>query len=242
MPDKRSHRGPHPEDERLFAASVLPELRRAVADLSWMMTRGYAEKSALKLVGDRFNLTERQRIAVMRCSCSDFALARRRSHELTRDQVAGRTLLLDGYNVLTTIEAALAGGVILEGRDGCYRDMASMHGTFRKVQETGPAIEMLGETLASLAVSGCVLFLDSPVSNSGRLKKIIADIAAARGWDWQLELVMNPDPILCEAEDIVATADSVILDRCRRWFNLARVTVAAGVPYVRMVNTSSPAA
>jgi hypothetical protein len=29
------------------------------------------------------------------------------------------------------VEAALAGGVILACRDGAYRDMASIHGTWR---------------------------------------------------------------------------------------------------------------
>ena len=42
-----------------------------MADFSWLLTRGYAEKGALKLVGDRFSLTERQRLAVMRSACSD---------------------------------------------------------------------------------------------------------------------------------------------------------------------------
>ena len=54
--------------------------------------------------------------------------------------VANRELWIDGYNALTTIESALSGSVILRARDGCYRDMASMHGTYRKVQETVPAI------------------------------------------------------------------------------------------------------
>ena len=46
---------------------------------------------------------------------------------------------------MTTIEAALSGGVILAARDGAYRDMASMHGTYRKVAETLPALELLGD-------------------------------------------------------------------------------------------------
>jgi hypothetical protein len=66
MPDKRTHRGPHPSDVKLFAENVLPDLRTAVADYSLLLTKGYAEKSALKLVGDKFSLTERQRVAVMR--------------------------------------------------------------------------------------------------------------------------------------------------------------------------------
>ena len=61
MPDKRCHRGAHPEDARLFDESKWPVLRSAVADLSWLLTRGYAERSGLKVVGDHFQLESRQR-------------------------------------------------------------------------------------------------------------------------------------------------------------------------------------
>ena len=76
-----------------------------------------------------------------RCACSD--AGRRRGgarSQVDAEQLRGRPLWLDGYNVLTTIEAALAGGVILAARDGAYRDMASMHGSYRKVAETLPGL------------------------------------------------------------------------------------------------------
>ena len=74
MPDKRTHRGKHPADDRLFAEDRLDSLRTATAEYSWLLTRGYAHESALKLVGDRHDLTARQRVAVMRSACSDQAL------------------------------------------------------------------------------------------------------------------------------------------------------------------------
>jgi len=230
VPDKRTHRGPHPEDVESFAPPVWPTLRKAVADLSWLLSGGYADKSALKLVGDRYSLTQRQRMAVRRCACSDFAITRRRQHEVHRDDVADETLLLDGYNVLTTVEAGLAGGMIIAGRDGCYRDLASMHGTFRQVSETIPAVELVGRVLADLGVQRCVWYLDRPVSNSGRLKKALLEIAGQNRWDWQVELVNNPDAVLVAGDAIAATADSVILDQCARWFNLARWVTVSSVP------------
>ena len=42
--------------------------------------------------------------------------------------------------------------------------------------------------------------------------------------------MQDPDSILSETDRIVATADSIILDRCREWFNLARETVIHHVP------------
>jgi len=236
VPDTRSHRGPHPEDARLFAEDELPRLRRATADYSWLLSRGYPETSALKLVGDRYRLTARQRVAVARVACSDQQAVRRREHEVYAGQTAGATLWLDGYNVLTTVEAALAGAVVLAGRDGTYRDMASMHGSYRKVAETRPALELIGRTCAELGIRRCTWFLDRPVSNSGRLRTILLDVAAQRGWPWDAELVNDPDPLLCEADSIVATADSVILDHCQWWYNLARETIRRFVPEARVVD------
>ena len=230
MPDTRTHRGPHPDDARLFAPALWPQLQQAAADLCWLLSRGYVTPSALKLVGDRYQLTARQRTAVARCACSEADLARRTAHRVDAERLAGGPLWLDGYNVLTTVEAALAGGVLLAARDGTYRDMASMHGSYRKVAETRPALELIGRQIAALGVSECLWYLDRPVSNSGRLRKLIEELAAAAGWSWHVELVADPDPILAEADPTVATADSVILDRCRAWFNLARETIARHVP------------
>jgi hypothetical protein len=240
MPDKRQHRGAHPQDATLFAPAMWPRLREAVADYSWLLGRRYSAKSALKLVGDRYQLAERQRLAVMRCACSEESLCRRQSHQVTEDELRGQMLLLDGYNVLTTVEAALSGGVILSGLDDCYRDIASMHGTFRRVEETVPAITLLGEALASLGARECLWYLDSPVSNSGRLKEMLLRIAVERGWNWRVELVFNPDPVLAVATEVIATADSVILDQCHQWFNLARSVVARGIPEACVIDLQSP--
>lgn len=238
MPDRRKHRGPHPEDERLFAPRLWPVLRRALDDLCWLLGRGYAEKSSLKLVGDRYDLQARQRTAVRRCACGEVQAARRRSRRLDREHLAGRELWIDGYNVLTTIESAMAGGVVLPGRDGTYRDMASMHGSYRKVAETRPALELLGRVAAAFGLRQCVWWLDSPVSNSGRLKGIMQEVAAERGWQWRVELVGDPDRLLAETDQTIATADSAILDACTAWFNLARETIVLHLPETKVIEIS----
>jgi hypothetical protein len=230
LPDRRAHRGPDPRDRHAFDPSTWPALREAVADLSWLLGRGYAEPSALKLVGDRLSLTERQRAAVRRCACTGAALLRRRQHRRSLDMLRGGSIHIDGFNVLTTIESALGGGVVLVGRDGCYRDLAGVHGTYRKVEETRPALLLLGKFLADRGLSRALWYLDSPVSNSGRLKGEILEAAREKRWRWEVELVFNPDPILIHSEQTVATADSAILDRCAAWVSLARAVVEAAVP------------
>jgi hypothetical protein len=220
MPDKRTHRGPHPEDAKFFAEDKLPALRAAVRDYSQLLTKGYAEKSALKLVGDHFSLTQRQRIAVQRCSCSDSQLTGRRGNQIPAEDIKGKAIAIDGYNVLITIEASLSGAPIFCARDGCFRDLASIHGSYRKVTETIPAIETIAEKLLALGVSHAQWYFDSPVSNSGRLKTIIYELVEKYSWPFDVELLPNPDTELIATDRIVATSDSVILDKCSQWINL----------------------
>ncbi len=226
MPDTRKHRGAHPGDERRFAPDWWPVLRRAVADFSWLLSRGYSENASLKLVGDRYRLDQRQRLAVHRSSCSDQALARRRATERTIEQVRGCDLALDGFNVLTTVEAALAGGILLYGRDGSLRDLAGMHGTYRKVMETVPALRAIGTSLHNtLAVGRVCWYLDRPVSNSLRLAALIRHLAAEHHWPWQVEVLDAVDVRLRETSDVVCTSDAGILDFCRQWFAATRAIV-----------------
>jgi hypothetical protein len=236
LPDTRSHRGPDPRDHEAFRTEAWPALRGAVADLSWLLGRGYAWKSSLKLVGDRWALTERQRLAVARGSCSDAALARRLAHQVPAGAVRDESLEIDGFNLLTTVEAALGGAVVLRGRDGCDRDLAGVHGTYRRVGETLPAIDLLGGLLEELGVARVCWLLDSPVSNSGRLRGLLLEAAKTHAWDWHVDLVPNPDPLLTRSQAVVVTADSVILDGCARWLNLARLAIESRIPQARVVS------
>jgi len=235
MPDKRTHRGPHPEDHESFGSEFQPTLREATTDFCWLLDHGYAHRSSIKLVGDRYALRERQRTAVLRSACLSAERDSRKSREVDATQMAGRSLLIDGYNLLTTVEAALAGGVVLVGRDGAFRDMASIHGHFKFVVETSPALMLIGQTLEDLRLRECVWYLDSPVSNSGRLAALLRETSVAQGWNWRVELTQNPDPILCVCPEIVATADSMILDRCTCWMNLAGEVIRTHVPQAWLV-------
>ncbi len=236
MPDKRSHRGPHPADKKLFAPEAISDLRSALVDFSLLLTKGYAEKSALKLVCDKFSLTERQRLAIMRSSCSDQQLASRNENRIDAKNLTGESIAVDGYNVLITVEAAMSGGVIFAGRDGCFRDLASIHGTYRKVTETIPALQMIAEFLQEIDTGKVLWLLDSPVSNSGRLKTLIGELAEQNKWNWEIELLLSPDAELIKTDLVVGSSDSVILDGCRHWLNLATEIVKQKLPLAWIID------
>lgn len=220
MPDRLRHRGKHPKDNELFAQKQLSVLKQAVDDYSMLLSRNYSSNAALKLVGDHFLLNTRQRKAVERVSVPGSLVTSRYAKSITTSALRKKTICIDGYNQLITVESLLSGAFVFKCRDGSYRDIASIHGTYRKVEETIPAIKLIGRSLRDLDTGPVNWLLDSPISNSGRLKTMLTEIAEEHGWEWQVELNKNPDRILAEVPGPVITSDSWILDQCRSWFNL----------------------
>ncbi|MFK7904618.1 MAG: DUF434 domain-containing protein [Chitinophagales bacterium] len=223
MADKRKHRGQHPKDQNLFAPKFIPILQRATSDLSWLLSNGYAERASLKLVGDRFKLTERQRKAIQGASCSDASKQSRNEKHCSLEALKDSHVFIDGFNLLITLESALSGGFIFKGRDGSRRDLASVHGTYKRVSETIEAIQLVGKILPLLQVQKATWYFDQPVSNSGRLKVLIYEVIEGWGLDWDVQLVYNPDKELVGSpaiDNIVVSADAMVLEGAERWFNL----------------------
>ncbi|WP_176159383.1 DUF434 domain-containing protein [Prosthecobacter debontii] len=212
-----------------------------MADLSWLLSRGYARPSGLKLVGDRYSLIERQRVAVGRAACADANLVRRQHHHSPAKQIQGRRVCIDGFNLLVTLETLLGGGVLLLCRDGCVRDMSSVHGSYHAVAETDRAILMAAEYLQALEIRSAHWLLDSPVSNSGRLAQRLRDLAEERRWPWTVETVLSPDAVLKQTKEaIVITSDAIILDHAQAWYNLAaEIIVHSPTPFSWLMDLRS---
>jgi hypothetical protein len=230
MPNRQRHRGAHPEDLRLFDRSQLARLRAPAQEIVWLLGRGYPLATAVTVVGDHHQLDARQRLALGRALCSPQQRRSRQARAIERTDVRGRTLLIDGFNLIITVEVALSGGLVLECLDGTLRDLAGLRGSYHPVEETDRALDLVGVELADLAPARARIFLDAPVSNSGRLRTRIEARARTFRVPVDVELVPNPDAILARAENAVSS-DSAILDRCPSWINLGRYLVDRHVPH-----------
>lgn len=220
-----SHRGAHPQDSEQFAASELPRLRAAVHDLSWLRTRGYGS-AALKLVGDRYRLKRRQRNALSRSACTDQEKERRREALVHPQDLAGQYLEIDAFNVLISVEGALGGAYLFVGRDQAIRDVNPLRGTYRVVQETGPALRALCQTLQELDVEGVTWHLDEQVSNVGRVKSKLQQVAPRSDMTWRVSVKRDVDEALKQARSPVATSDSAIVDASRAWIHLEETVIS----------------
>lgn len=220
-----SSRGPHPEDHEQFGPDQVSTLRAAVHDLAWLRSRGYGDSSSLKMVGDRYRLKRRQRNAVARSACSNVERAHRLVRRREPASLAGRWIDVDGFNVLISVEGMLGGAYLFLGRDCAFRDVNPVQGTYRSVEETIPAIRAIGTAMENLGVAGVSWWLDSHVSNVGRIKTRLADLAPPT-IDWTIATREGVDEKVVERNRVVATSDSAILDRVDAWCSVEQIVLS----------------
>ena len=215
---KDVRRGYHEEDHKLFGEEACRTLSVCAEDITYLLNRGYPYKSAITFVGNHYLLAERQRTALLRVCAGDEMLQKRKEKQLT-DLPEGCTVHIDAFNAVVLMETALSGSMVLLGRDGCYRDLSGLAGTYTVIQKTDPAIERIICKLQEHNVKEAVFWVDAPVSNSGRLKQHIAETAEKLAFPIDIQMVRNADSELKKQENVIS-GDSVVIAECISWYNL----------------------
>ncbi|WP_326982317.1 DUF434 domain-containing protein [Chryseobacterium sp. MYb264] len=216
------NRGKNTGDDDLFGSEKqIEKLKKAVRDVKYLLSHGYAEKASCDLAGNRYRLKTRQIQAFRGAAASEAQIIERKAKELGASDLENKTVYLDGFNIVILLESLLSGAYIFQGLDGCYRDLSGVHGTYKRVNQTLEVIEMIGSLFQQLRLGKIIWIFDQPVSNSGRIKQMIEEFAQGKALNWEVYLEFNPDRFLVENAGIVVSSDAWILDNCGHWFNLA---------------------
>ncbi|MGG5209832.1 DUF434 domain-containing protein [Chryseobacterium sp. MIQD13] len=215
------NRGKNTGDDTLFGSQKqIDKLKMAVQDMMYLLSRDYPEKASSELAGNRYRMKTRQIQALRGASASEKQIEDRKCRQLEVSELKNKVLYLDGFNVLILMESLLSGAYIFEGSDGCFRDLSGVHGTYKRVNQTLRAVELIAAFFQKAEVQKLIWIFDKPVSNSGRIKQIIYDFAVENNLNWEAELEYNPDKFLAEKSQIAVSSDAWILDNCKQWFNL----------------------
>ena len=213
-------RGYVPEDERNFAPEAIHIMQTASRHVRYLINEGYDLKQASTFVGNHFLLSERQRLAIMRSLATNEQLAGRRDRQVQITDLDDKEVWIDGFNTIITLEVMFSEGILFECMDGTIRDLAALRGTYRLIPETSEAVRMMLHILQEARISKATILLDEPVSNSGRLKALIADIGEEFGFGLDIQILRDVDRSLYGRENVI-TSDSVVMDHCVSWVNLA---------------------
>lgn len=227
-------RGFVPTDEKEFNKENLNLLHKAQKDIFYLLERGYPIKNASTFVGNHYMLSERQRLAVVRATAESSLIQLRRGKQLSAKSI-GKQVAIDGLNIIITLEVALSQGILIRCMDGTIRDLAGLRGTYRLIEQTDIAIQLIGEQLLKLQAEEVIFYLDAPVSNTGRLKQRIYELFEDYPFLVRVKLVNNADVILERLENVV-TSDAIILNKCKSWYNLTSEIVSEKIPDALLID------
>ena len=212
-------RGYVPEDDKNFSPDEIAKLKTASRHVNYLINEGYDIKQATTFVGNHFILSERQRLAIARSLSTTEQLNNRKAKEKTSAE--GCELWIDGFNTIITLEVMFSNSILYRGMDGTIRDLAALRGTYKIIPETTDAIKLLLDVLSEMKVESVHILLDEPVSNSGRLKALIADIGENYNIKLDIQVLKDVDRTLYDKENVI-TSDAIILDHCKSWINVMR--------------------
>lgn len=219
MDEKIVQRGFVPSDKVEFDSKNISLLQKAQSHIYFLLNNEYNINKSVEFVGNHFLLSARQRLALKRSSSSYKDIKRRKDHQVNCD-FKNSTIYIDGLNIIITLEVALSNSTLIHCMDGTIRDLAGLRGTYKLIDKTDIAISLIGHKLNEMHPKKVVFYLDSPVSNTGRLKTRILELFSKYDFEVDVILLTNPDVILSKLTNVV-TSDGIILNSCESWINLA---------------------
>jgi len=193
-------------------------LRDAYADLKYLLNRGYRKSVALNFVANHYRLPLEARHLLARCVFPDSWIEEVKGKLLTPGEMKGRSLAVDGFNVLITLESIREGRAIL-CEDGLVRDL-KYQGRYRIWPATEEELETIARSLGGLGVGEALFFYGRSTPHSGVVRSLTEEALERAGVSGEVRLVKSPDYEL-KAFETVATADVGVVSRVRRVFDLA---------------------
>ena len=216
-----SRRGYVPEDEKQFTGKQLELLKKAADEVQFLLDRGYDVKPVTTFIGNHYLFSERQRLALARSVSAKEWIQRRIERELLqrKEKELPKTVHIDGFNTIITLEVVLSGSPVFYCRDKVVRDLAGLRGTYRIIDQTKMAVELVLGYLDTLGIPEACFYLDAPVSNSGRLSGLILECAGNHHVSVQTQIIPDVDRVLEQLEGVIS-GDAIILNCCVSWLNI----------------------
>ncbi len=190
-------------------------------DLKFLLERGYPKGNSLKFVGDHYQLRQEERDALYRAVFPKKVCEERKRKTVFLKDLRGRPIVIDGHNVLITLESALRSRPLVLADDGFVRDVSRVFRSFRPTERTRHAWKLIQALLKKYNPGAITVVLDAPLSKSGELAGRIRHWMVEAGLKGQVRTEKMPEAAIFRIPGIKATADSVVLDKADEIIDLA---------------------
>ncbi|MEM2896666.1 MAG: DUF434 domain-containing protein [Candidatus Bathyarchaeia archaeon] len=195
----------------------------AIRDLRYLLARGYNRETSLKFVSDKYQLLKLEKMMLYR-AVYDYGKAKiHRAKLIKPEEAKDKEIVIDGYNVIITLESGLKGKKLIECDDGFVRDISAIHGKHKITKFTFKAINLIMKELKEIGPKNTIFVFDSQVSKSGELASFIRKKLVETGVKGTAYTVKKADVFSLSFGNIIASSDAVIIEKAYKILDLAGI-------------------
>lgn len=219
------------KDKKYFCGvSLRKEFSEAVKDFRYLLRRDYNREGALAFVCDRRQLSKEERLTLYRGVYNHLSADKHRGKLLSIDVVRGKSLAVDGYNVLITVETMLSDKPLVLCDDHFIRDVSAVHGKHKPTEKTRNALRIILKFLNQFKPVKVCFYYDVQVSRSGELAALTRTLIRKVGLKGSAGAVKQADVSTLKSGDITASSDAVIIEKSQKVVDLAGEIVKVVAP------------
>lgn len=212
---------------------IRKELVEAIKDYKYLLNRNYSMKNSLEIVVKRYLLNSIERMILYRCVHSEDIVKQIVKKIVDSYGVKGEILLIDGFNVLITVDTAFSGGHVFLSDDSLLRDVSKSIRKFSfNKDKHGKELELIIKEAHALQPSKIIFFYDKQVSYSGEIASLTRKIGEKMGCNIETIVSDRNDKTLITYSEkgVVSSSDIVVLLKAKKVFDLAKHIIAKWRP------------
>jgi len=195
-------------------------LDKASQDLKYLLDRNYTRTTAINLVVNRYKLSEKNRNLLHRYVFPEKEIRAHRKKLCPLRRMRGKKIVIDGYNVLITVEAVLEGKDAILGMDGILRDVKGIFSKYKFDKNSEKATDKILEKLKKFSPSFTLFIFDSQISKSGELAAFVRERMEEHGLTGDAITSPHADKEIKKLNCITLSSDSIIIENVDRVIDL----------------------
>ncbi|RZN73493.1 MAG: DUF434 domain-containing protein [Candidatus Methanolliviera hydrocarbonicum] len=214
-------------EERMKALEV------PLLDVRFLLDRRYPKDYTINFVSNHYRLIKEDRNVLFRIACEKKLSEERMKKLVSIDFIKGKSVVMDGYNVLITVESLILGYPVFLCDDGVLKDIRAIFHRYRIKKETKESLEKIKTLLSKYLPKEVIFIFDAQISESGKLSALTREIFE----EMNTSVLTSKDAdyqVKRHKDNVVATSDGNIMDNVRNIVDIpSHVGEEFGYPYYK---------
>jgi len=197
-------------------------VQKAAEDMKYLLDRGYNRNTSLNLTVNRYHLNMRERNYLRRYVFSEKEIQAHKSKLIPITEIRCEKVVVDGFNVLISVDAVLKKRNLVESMDCILRDTSMVFSNYRFDSDTKKTLDALVTLFLKYGPEGVFFVFDSQISRSGELSSYVREKMWEAGISGDASTAKSADKKIIELNHITASSDSHIIESVNQIVDLPR--------------------